>query len=114
MNHCGIRFNSHPKHLIDAENLFLYAPKANSRMTPDGINNFNSSVISPLGMTVIGVFFGVLVATIATNETFWPALMGLFALIVGDFATLYFSDIVTALFRCFQLNNFYNKLKFFN
>lgn len=43
--------------------------------------------ITDIGVTVIGVFIGVLIATIATNETFWPALLGLFALIVGQFTT---------------------------
>jgi len=43
--------------------------------------------ITPVGITVIGVFVGVLLATIATNETFWPALLGLFALIIGGYAT---------------------------
>ena len=43
--------------------------------------------ITEVGVTVLGVFFGVLIATMTTNETFWPAIMGLFALIVGNFAT---------------------------
>ncbi|MGN1015364.1 MAG: hypothetical protein ACI4PL_00025 [Faecousia sp.] len=41
--------------------------------------------ITPEGMTVLGVFFGVLIATVATGETFWPAVLGLFALVWGQF-----------------------------
>lgn len=43
--------------------------------------------IKPVGVGVLGVFFGVLIATIVTNETFWPALFGLFALVMCDYAT---------------------------
>lgn len=43
--------------------------------------------ITPEGITVLGVFFGVLIATVATGETFWPAVLGLFALVWGQFAT---------------------------
>ena len=42
--------------------------------------------ITPEGITVLGVFFGVLIATVATGETFWPAALGLFALVWGQFA----------------------------
>lgn len=42
--------------------------------------------ITPEGITVLGVFFGVLIATVATGETFWPAVLGLFALVWGQFA----------------------------
>ena len=34
--------------------------------------------ITEMGINVLGVFFGVLIATIVTGETFWPAVMGLF------------------------------------
>ena len=43
--------------------------------------------ITPEGITVLGVFFGVLIATVAPNETFWPAVLGLFALVWGKFTT---------------------------
>lgn len=43
--------------------------------------------ITPVGVGVLGVFFGVLLITIATGETFWPALMGLFGLIICDYTT---------------------------
>ncbi len=43
--------------------------------------------ITPEGITVLGVFFGVLIATVATGETFWPAVLGLFALVWGQFTT---------------------------
>ena len=43
--------------------------------------------ITPEGMTVLGVFFGVLIATVATGETFWPAALGLFALVWGKFSS---------------------------
>lgn len=43
--------------------------------------------ITPVGMSMLGVFIGVLVATIATGETFWPALLGLFAMVICDYAT---------------------------
>ena len=38
--------------------------------------------ITPMGVSVLGVFFGVLIATIVTGDTFWPAVMGLFGLVV--------------------------------
>ena len=43
--------------------------------------------ITPEGMTVLGVFFGVLIATVATADTFWPAVLGLFALVWGKFTS---------------------------
>ena len=43
--------------------------------------------ITPAGIGVLGVFFGVLLITIVTGETFWPALMGLFGLIICDYTT---------------------------
>lgn len=41
--------------------------------------------ITPVGISILGIFFGVLIATIVTGETFWPALLGLFGMIVCDF-----------------------------
>ena len=38
--------------------------------------------ITPEGVSMLGIFFGVLVVTIFTGETFWPAIMGLFAMII--------------------------------
>lgn len=43
--------------------------------------------ITAEGMTVLGVFFGVLIATVTTGDTFWPATLGLFALVWGKFST---------------------------
>ena len=43
--------------------------------------------ITPVGISILGIFFGVLIATIVTGETFWPALLGLFGMIVCDFTT---------------------------
>ena len=41
--------------------------------------------ITEMGINVLGVFFGVLIATIVTGETFWPAVMGLFGLVLCGF-----------------------------
>ncbi len=43
--------------------------------------------ITPVGISMLGIFFGVLIATIATGETFWPALLGLFAMIICNYTT---------------------------
>ncbi len=43
--------------------------------------------IKPVGMGILGVFFGVLIATIATNEVFWPALFGLFGMVMCGYQT---------------------------
>lgn len=43
--------------------------------------------ITPVGISMLGIFIGVLIATIATGETFWPALLGLFAMVVCGFTT---------------------------
>lgn len=43
--------------------------------------------ITPVGVSMLGIFFGVLIATIATGETFWPALLGLFAMVLCDYST---------------------------
>ncbi len=43
--------------------------------------------INELGITVLGTFFGVLIATIATGEVFWPSLLGMFSLVWGEFDT---------------------------
>lgn len=43
--------------------------------------------ITPVGISMLGVFFGVLILTIVTGETFWPALLGLFAMIICDFTS---------------------------
>lgn len=43
--------------------------------------------ITPVGVSMLGIFFGVLIATIVTGETFWPALLGLFAMIICDYTT---------------------------
>lgn len=43
--------------------------------------------ITQVGVSILGIFFGVLVSTIATNETFWPAVLGLFAMVICDYMT---------------------------
>lgn len=43
--------------------------------------------ITDMGINVLGVFFGVLIATIVTGETFWPAVMGLFGLVICGYQT---------------------------
>jgi len=43
--------------------------------------------ITDIGISILGIFIGVLIATIFTNEVFWPAIMGLFAMVVTGFAT---------------------------
>ena len=42
--------------------------------------------ITPEGVSILGIFLGVLVVTVFTGETFWPALMGLFAMITCGFS----------------------------
>lgn len=37
--------------------------------------------VTPLGAKIFGVFIGALLMTIFTNQTFWPALMALFAMV---------------------------------
>ncbi len=41
--------------------------------------------ITPVGVSMLGIFFGVLIATVFTGETFWPALFGLFGMIICDY-----------------------------
>lgn len=43
--------------------------------------------ITPVGISMLGIFLGVLIVTIVTGETFWPALLGLFAMILCDYTT---------------------------
>lgn len=43
--------------------------------------------ITQNGVTVLCVFFGVLISTMFTGETFWPAMLGMFALVMGNFTT---------------------------
>ncbi len=43
--------------------------------------------IKPVGMGILGVFFGVLIATITTNEVFWPAVFGLFGMVMCGYLT---------------------------
>lgn len=43
--------------------------------------------ITEVGVGILGIFLGVLIATITTGETFWPAVMGLFAMILCGFST---------------------------
>ena len=43
--------------------------------------------ITPVGIGILGVFIGVLIATMVTGETFWPAMLGLIGIILCDFAS---------------------------
>jgi sodium-dependent dicarboxylate transporter 2/3/5 len=43
--------------------------------------------INEMGITVLGTFFGVLIATMTTGQVFWPSLLGLFSLVWGQFDT---------------------------
>lgn len=43
--------------------------------------------ITPVGVSVIGIFVGVLVIILATGETFWPTVMGIFALVMCGYST---------------------------
>lgn len=52
--------------------------------------------ITDVGVGILGIFFGVLIATVATGETFWPAVMGLFAMIMCGYSTA--SDLLKTWF----------------
>ena len=52
--------------------------------------------ITPVGISILGIFFGVLISTIATNETFWPAVLGLFAMVICNYMSA--SDLLSAWF----------------
>ncbi|MPW27348.1 hypothetical protein GC105_16410 [Alkalibaculum sp. M08DMB] len=41
--------------------------------------------INEIGVSILGIFAGVLLMTIATDQVFWPALMGMFAMIISGF-----------------------------
>lgn len=43
--------------------------------------------ITPVGVSILGVFIGVLIIILATNETFWPCVMGLFAIVMCGYTT---------------------------
>ena len=43
--------------------------------------------ITEMGTNILGIFLGVLIATIATNETFWPSIMGLFAMVILGYSS---------------------------
>ncbi len=43
--------------------------------------------ITAVGVSIIGIFIGVLVIILATNETFWPCVMGLFAIVMSGYTT---------------------------
>lgn len=43
--------------------------------------------ITPVGVSMLGIFLGVLIATMVTSETFWPAILGLFAMILCDYTS---------------------------
>lgn len=42
--------------------------------------------IDQVGVSVIGIFIGTLLIIIVTNETFWPSVVGIFALLICNFA----------------------------
>lgn len=43
--------------------------------------------ITEIGVSMIGIFLGVLIAALATGETFWPSLFGLIAMITCEYST---------------------------
>lgn len=43
--------------------------------------------ITDVGVSILGIFVGVLVIILATGETFWPTVMGLFAVVMCGYAT---------------------------
>lgn len=43
--------------------------------------------ITPIGISVMGIFLGVLIATMVTGETFWPAMLGLIGIVICDYVT---------------------------
>ncbi len=43
--------------------------------------------ITHVGISVLGIFLGVLLATMITGETFWPAMLGLVGLVLCDYAS---------------------------
>lgn len=43
--------------------------------------------ITPVGISMLGIFLGVLIVTMVTGETFWPAILGLFAMILCDYSS---------------------------
>lgn len=45
------------------------------------------SVITPLGVKILGVFIGTLLMTIFTNQTFWPSILAIFALVFHGYLT---------------------------
>lgn len=45
------------------------------------------STLTPMGVRVLGVFIGALLMTIATDQTFWPAILGIFALVFNGYMT---------------------------
>lgn len=52
--------------------------------------------ITEVGVGILGIFFGVLIATVATGETFWPAVLGLFAMIMCGYSSA--SDLLKTWF----------------
>lgn len=45
------------------------------------------AMVTPLGAKILGVFVGALIMTIFTNQTFWPALLALFAMVSHGYLT---------------------------
>ena len=43
--------------------------------------------ITPIGVSMLFIFLGVLIATMVTGETFWPAMLGLIGMVLCDYAT---------------------------
>ncbi len=52
--------------------------------------------ITPVGISVLGIFLGVLIAILATGDTFWPSIIGLFALVICEYMKA--SDVLSAWF----------------
>lgn len=43
--------------------------------------------ITPVGVSMLFIFLGVLIATMVTGDTFWPAMLGLIGMVICDYAT---------------------------
>lgn len=43
--------------------------------------------LTPVGVSMLGVFLGVLLMTVTTDQTFWPPVIGIFAMVVCGYTT---------------------------
>lgn len=45
------------------------------------------STVTPVGVSMLGVFLGALLMTMSTNQTFWPPVIGIFAMVMCGYVT---------------------------